>query len=203
MYSQNKEEEVILKYFGDEVGNFLDIGSNDGITFSNTRALALNGWKGIFVDPSPKAIERCRNLYKNSAGYYFYPYAIGTRNGKAILNESGPLCSADDIGLVSTFHAHEMERFKRIVKYDPIEVKTFRWKTFLNRLKIREFQMISIDAEGSDVDILRQIDLFTVKLLVIEWNSIESARKEILEYTSKFQLNNIIYISAENLVICK
>jgi hypothetical protein len=48
-YSQNKEEEVILNYFNGHVGTFVDLGANDGITFSNTRALAERGWKGVLI----------------------------------------------------------------------------------------------------------------------------------------------------------
>jgi hypothetical protein len=69
MYSQNLEEQYILNYFGDYVGTFLDLGCNDCLTFSNTRALALKGWKGIFIDPSPKAMERCKTLYNGHKGF--------------------------------------------------------------------------------------------------------------------------------------
>lgn len=203
MHSQNLEETYILNYFGDHVGTFLDIGCNDCLTFSNTRALSLKGWKGVFIDPSPKAMERCKNLYNGHKGYYFYPVAISAHNGKAILQESGPLCSSQDVGLVSTFHQAEVDRFKRTVKYEPIEVKTFKWKTFYNRLRIKEFDCVSIDCEGEDLIILRQLNLTTVKLLVIEWNSVENVKKDILDYTSKFGMDNVIYTSGENLVICK
>ena len=40
MYSQNQEEQIILDYFNDvKVGHVLDIGANDGKTFSNSLAL--------------------------------------------------------------------------------------------------------------------------------------------------------------------
>ena len=39
MYSQNQEEEVIVSYFGNKIGNLIDIGAYDGITFSNSRKL--------------------------------------------------------------------------------------------------------------------------------------------------------------------
>lgn len=203
MYSQSLEEKYILEYFGSFVGTFADIGCNDCLTFSNTRALALRGWRGIFIDPSPKAMERCKTLYNGYKGYYFYPVAISSHNGKAILNESGPLCSAADVGLVSTFHASEMERFKRTVTYESVEVKTFKWKTFYNRLRIKHYDFINIDTEGETVTVLQQIDLTTCKLLAVEWNSVDSVRKEILEYTSRFDMNKVIYTSGENLLICR
>ena len=42
-YTQQLEQDVILNYFENkEHGILLDIGANDGETFSNSRALILN-----------------------------------------------------------------------------------------------------------------------------------------------------------------
>ncbi len=200
MYSQNLEEKYILEYFGNRIGAFLDLGCNDCKTFSNTRALAERGWKGVLVDPSPKAIEKCKELYNGHKGFYIYPYAISDHNGKAMLQESGALCSAEDVGLVSTFHAHEMDRFKRTVKYEPVEVKTFKWRTFFNRLRIKEFTMISLDVEGSELDILPDMDLLKTELIVIEWNSKPELKIEYDKYLQGFK---IIYTSGENLIYAR
>ena len=202
-YSQSNEEEVILNYFGSRVGTFLSLGENDGVTFSNVRALALRGWKGVMVEPSPKAYERLKTLYNGHKGFYIYPFAISDHNGKAMLQESGPLCSAADVGLVSTFHAAEMDRFKRTVSYDPVEVKTFTWKTFLNRLKIKEFTMISINIESHEMAVLPDMNLSKTELLVIEHNSSKEKKRQYLECTSKYGMNKIIYESAENLIIVR
>lgn len=200
MHSQNNEEEVILKYFEGKTGTFLDIGANDGITFSNTRALAERGWKGVLVEPSPKAFELLEKRYEGHKGFYIYPFAIGGHNGKAMLQESGPLCSANDIGLVSTFHNSEMDRFKRTVAYTPIEVKIYKWKTFLNRLTIKEFDFISMDCEGSELDILPDMDLSKTSCLCLEWNSKPELKTEYEKYLDGFKL---IYTSAENLIYAR
>jgi FkbM family methyltransferase len=178
MYSQSNEESVILDYFkNDPPGTFADLGCNDCETFSNTRALALKGWKGILVDASPKAIEKCKELYKGHKGFYIYQVAISSHNGKAMLQESGPLINSRDVALVSTFHDTEMKRFRSTVTYTPIEVKTFKWKTFLNRLRIKEFDMISLDVENDEMNILPDMDLSKTKLLCIEHNSSEEKKK--------------------------
>lgn len=197
MFSQSQEEQYILEYFGDYVGTFADIGCNDCQTFSNTRALALRGWRGILVDPSPKAIEKCKQLYNGHKGFYIYPFAVSKHNGKAMLQESGPLCSAADIGLVSTFHPEEMARFKASVKYDSVEVKTFKWKTALNRFMIKDYDMVSMDCEGDELNILPDMDLSKTRLLVIEWNSKPQLKTAYEKYLEGFRL---IYTSSENLI---
>jgi FkbM family methyltransferase len=201
MYSQNAEEKYILEYFEGKSGTFLDLGCNDCKTFSNTRGLFETGrWRGVLVDPSPKAIEKCKQLYNGHKGIYIYPFAISSHNGKAVLQESGPLCSAEDVALVSTFHQHEMDRFKRTVKYEPIEVKTFKWKTFLNRLTIKEFDFVSIDCEGEDLTILSQMDLTKVQCISLEWNSKPELKKDFEYYLEGFRL---IYTSGENLIYAR
>lgn len=199
-YSQNKEEEVILKYFEGKTGAFIDIGANDGITFSNTRALAERGWKGVLVEPSPKAFEILKMRYEGHKGFYIYPYAIGGHNGKAMLQESGPLCTANDVGLVSTFHSHEMDRFKSTVKYEPVEVKIFKWKTFLNRLTLKEFDFISMDIEGNELEVLPDMDLSKTSCICLEWNSKPDLKTEYEKYLDGFKL---IYTSGENLIFAR
>lgn len=214
MFSQNQEEKHILEYFNRRSSlasptppmwvvegrkpAFCDIGANDGVTFSNTRALALTGeWVGVLVEPSPKAFERLKKLYNGNKGFYVYPFALSDHNGKGMLQESSALCSAADIGLVSTFNNNEMERFKRTVSYEPVEVKTFKWKTFLNRLTIKEFDFISIDIESDEMKVLPDIDLSRVSCVAIEWNSKPELKKEYDYYLRDF---HVIYTSGENLI---
>lgn len=205
MHSQNLEEQYILDYFGDDVGTFLDIGANDGITFSNTRALALKGWSGVMVEPSPKAFAQLKELYKGHKNIYCYPYAISDHNGKAMLQESGPLCSAADVGLVSTFHAHEVARFSRTVKYEPVEVNTFKWKTFANRLKSTrlkdaKFDFISMDIEGDELNVLPDMDLTNTKMVCIEWNGKPELKEQYDYYLKDFK---VIYTSGENVLYAR
>lgn len=203
MFSQNQEEKHILEYFGDYIGTFCSIGENDGETLSNVRALALKGWKGVMVEPSPKAFERLKKLYNGNKGFYVYPFAISGHNGTAVLQESSALLSADDSGLVSTFHPAEMARFKRTVSYAPVEVKTFKWKTFLNRLKLKEFDFINADCEGDEMSFIPDIDFSKTKLICLEHNGSEQRKNDYLYYTSKFGLERIIYESGENILIAR
>ncbi len=200
MYSQNKEEQVILDYFQGQAGNFIDFGANDGVTFSNTRALAERGWKGVLIEPSPRAFDKLKSVYEGHKSIYTYQVAIGGHNGKAMLQESGPLCSSSDVGLVSTFHNHEMDRFKKTVQYTPIEVKVFKWKTFLNRLTIKEFDFVSMDVEGNELNILPDMDLSKTKMICLEWNSKPDLKQEFEKYLEGFKL---IYTSGENLIYAR
>jgi FkbM family methyltransferase len=201
-YSQNKEQEAILNYFGDFKGTFLDLGSNDGQTLSNTRALAELGWCGCLVEPSPVAFSKLKALYeKEKKGcFYLYNCAVGLHNGSSTLHDSGTLLKSGDSGLVSTLVKKETERFSKTVSYADVEVKVYRWKTLLNRLSIKKFDFMSIDCEGMDLDILKQMDLSEVKCLCIEWNGVQILKTDFDRIMEGFK---IIYTSGENLIYAR
>ncbi len=64
MYSQNNEEEIILNYFGNKVGSFIEVGAYDPFLFSNTRALVERNWSGIYLEAHPKHLQKFQELYK-------------------------------------------------------------------------------------------------------------------------------------------
>ena len=138
MYSQNLEEQKILNYFGNFIGSFCSIGENDGETLSNVRELALKGWSGVCIEPSPRAFARLKNLYDSHKNIYTYNFAIGTHNGRMKFFESGTHLKNGDVGLLSTSDENELTRFPG-TDYEEIEVKCFRWKTALNRFTIKKF----------------------------------------------------------------
>lgn len=204
MHSQNREEEAILKHFGVYKGTFLDLGANDGKTLSNTRALAELGWCGVLVEPSPQAFPKLKKLYgeEKKGCFYVYNCAIGNHNGNGVLHDSGELLKKGDRALVSTLVKQETERFSKSVAYEDVEVKVYRWKTFYNRLSIKKFDFVSIDCEGLDLDILKQMDFGTlgVQVLCIEWNGKRELKQEYDKIMKDFK---IIYTSGENLIYAK
>jgi len=195
MYSQNKEEEVILKYFNGKIGTFADIGANDGKTLSNTFALTEQGWKGVLVEPSPKAFALLKENYKDHKAY-LYNFALGNTNGNVKFYDCGTHLNKGDHGLLSTMVEEEKRRWTK-ERFDEIEVKCFRWKTFLNRLSVKDFDFISMDIEGMEVSLLKQMDLRSTSCVCLEWNSKPEVKTEFDKLMIGF---NIIYTSPENLI---
>lgn len=202
-YSQNNEDQVILDYFKGKAGTFIDIGANDGKTLSNTRALVEAGWDGVFVEPSPTAFQKLKEYYEGQTAkgqkLYFYNFALGTTNQKVEFFDSGVHLGKGDHGLLSTLVDEERSRWPG-QQYEKIEVQCYRWKTFLNRLSIRAFDVISLDAEGLDLAILEQIDLRETCLVCVEWNS----KPELKDAFDKLCIGfNVIYTSPENLIYAR
>ena len=205
MFSQNSEEKYILDYFNSQVGSLCSIGENDGVTFSNTRALLLKGWNGVLIEASPKAFEKLKYYTNFIRNENVYPVNIALTNydGEIILQESGSILKdKNDVSLVSTIHAHEMDRFKSITEYCPISVKCNKWSTFLENSPISKFDFISIDIEGEELNVLPDMDFdaMETKMVCIEWNSKPELKEEYDKYISKFK---VIYTSAENLIYAR
>lgn len=206
-YAQNKEDQIVLDYFKGKTGTFLDLGSNDGITLSNTRALSESGWCGVFVEPSPAAFASLKSNYaamQKEKCFYYYNVAIGNKNGKVPFFESGTHLKNGDVALLSTMHESEKRRWGNTMEFTPIEVQAYRWKTFFNRLSIKTFDFISIDVEGNDKIVLEQMDLEALdcSCLCIEWNGVGHLKTFFTEYAGKAGLKPI-YESPENLIFVK
>jgi FkbM family methyltransferase len=205
MYSQNNEEQIILDYFKDKPkGILLDIGANDGVTFSNSRALIESGWKAVLAEPSPVCVKKLLALYQGNESVVVAPFAIvssemAEANESLILHESGPLISEGDHGLVSTIIESEKERFPA-VNYSPVEVQGLSYSDFVSLGSVDIFRFISIDAEGLDYAILSQIDLSLTDMVCVEYNGIDP--EKYIAYCAGFGLKEI-HRNGENLIFAR
>jgi len=87
-YSQNKEQAVIVTYFGSKKGSFLDIGAHDGIDMSNTMCLIELGWTGVCLEPSMPVFESLQKNYK-SFPVKLINKALSNKTGKILLYDAG------------------------------------------------------------------------------------------------------------------
>jgi FkbM family methyltransferase len=171
-YSQNNEEQLVKYYFGGHVGTFLEIGANDGKTLSNCYQLALDGWGGLCVEPSPKVWESLVSTHANHPKVQCMNVAIGEGCTKAVFYDSDTLLKSGDMALVSTIEKAELKRWGNSVRFDETEVEVIDFDTMVKLSSLKQFDLISIDAEGLDWKILKQIDLIKVgcRMLIVEWN---------------------------------
>jgi FkbM family methyltransferase len=194
-YSQNNEQDIILQYFGNRKGFFLDIGANDGITLSNTYALQLQEWKGVLIEPSEEAFNRI----KASNGVQKFNVAIGTEDGHCTFHEMGNHLNAGDVSLLSTIKKTELKRWPG-VEFKERMTEVWTYKTLLKHSRLKFFDFISIDAEGVDYEILEQIDLKYTDMVCIEHNSNPDLFQLIKEYCNKAGLTKKLLNNLENVI---
>jgi FkbM family methyltransferase len=214
-YSQHFEQQVILDYFKGFAGTLLDIGANDGVTFSNSRALLELGWLGVLVEPSEKTFKE---LQENSIPFarqvLLHNVGIADFNGWAEFYESGPLVSKKDHSLVSSMKQDETTRWSSSpnpehpkVKFKKTKIPVIDFATLLKNSGLDHIDFITIDVEGMELEILKQIDIAGLgcKMICIEYNGNASLAEEYdsliphpVLYKNK---TNIIYAEKKSLLI--
>lgn len=178
-YSQTTEEHNILEFFKDKTGVLLDIGANNGFENSNSRALLERGWKGVLVEPHSGAFEQLEKTQLPNTT--LLPFAITDYDGDVDFHYS------PDSQISSTKEEFTQQWKKGGTKYDLIKVKCISVKTLLQSVadKFPTFDFITIDAEGCDFSILKQLSEFDfagAKMICIECSGQE--RNEIQLYLS-------------------
>ena len=204
MYSQNNEEKIILDYFwgcNPKDMNLLDIGANDGQTFSNSLALIQAGWNGILLEPSPKAFQKLQALHADNYKVQCMNYGIALASGEVHFYESGGYDGGEDVALYSSSSENEIKRWNGKVQFEQISVTMKTWEQFLAENKPTAIDFITIDIEGHDLDVLMQIDLTALKckIVVAEWNSVDSIGQGMVNYCNQHGLREINR-NAENII---
>lgn len=202
MYSQGSEEQTLLKFVNGRVITCLSIGENDGMNLSNVRQLILNGCHATLVEPAPEAFRQLTELYLDRDDVYCINVAISNYIGKAKFFDSGTHLNKGDSSLLSSLNENEIKKWKPTTRFTEIEVDVVDFKTLLNLSPYKQFNFISIDAEGQDLCILKQINLKEIgcEVLCIEWNSKPEILKEITDYCSQFGLTKQLLKNHENII---
>lgn len=205
-YAQGREDVAVANYFSGFKGTLLDIGANDGIHLSNSRKLLLREWGGLLVEPSPTAYLKLYELYLKNPLVCTVNVAVGDYIGMADFFDSGPHLGTGDRALLSTLHEKEKKRWDGTnTTFEMVQVRVVDFKKLMVPSPYKQFDFITIDAEGNDLLILRQMDLQALgcKCICVEHNSDEARLKSIIEYCALFDLTKELLRNAENIVLCK
>lgn len=203
-YAQNREDLIVAKYFNGQKGTLLSIGENDGITLSNSRLLIEQGWKGLLVEPSPKAFAKLKKLYGDNKDIELLNSAVADYVGKSVLHESGTHLAKGDSSLLSTLNQQDYEKWKDTTIYTDIEINVTDVRLMLAS-RFKTFDFITIDAEGNDLLILQQLDLTALdcRCICIEWNGDYGLLNEIKDYCVGHGLNVQLAKNAENIILAR
>ena len=194
MFSQRDEETYILKYFKNQHGRFLDLGAYDGITFSNIRQLALQGWGGVLVEPMPEMYDVLESLYPEPQ-YTVLHVGVGLKDEICTFyNFAG-----DAIGSFHKPHADiwvDKARPYTEEQYEIISVKTL-----FNKVGW-DFEFINIDVEGWSMPIFEHLPfskLTKLKMICVEFDN-DYAKVIKIANTHRFTK---YHQTAENLIFVR
>ena len=204
-YSQYEEDKIISNYIGEiYIGNILDIGSNDGITISNSLHFINKGWGASLIEAAPLPFNKSVELHINNPRVQCLNKCLSTENGISTFYHNLTHLNKGDTDLLSTI---SKEIFTKSVSegnlFDSFDVECFTFEKIKNELMYNEYHIVSIDIEGYDYDILKQIDLREIncKILIIEYNGNLEYKNKIISYCEKFNLKKILHENWTNIII--
>lgn len=194
-FSQNSEESFILSYFSNKPkGKFIDIGAYHVEMFSNTRALYLAGWGGVFVEPAPKNFRGVFEHYKNDGKVTVLNVAIGATTGEIDFYE------CEDA--VSTSEEEHMQKWADAgVPFNRIKVPQLSVVDFFYEYG-KGTDFLSIDTESTNIIVFRNIEDWvweTISMVCIEH---DLNQEEIENKLSNFGFSKL-YENAENIILAK
>ncbi|MCI0471821.1 MAG: FkbM family methyltransferase [Candidatus Aminicenantes bacterium] len=184
-YSQNGEDYLLWHFFQQKQhGFYIDIGAFDGIHLSNSFTFEQMGWRGICVEANPEMFAICR---RNRPGSLCLNKACIGYDGKNPINErreQGKIdLFVDEMGLLTTT-VNSKEKFDDIEKrykkrglqfsgLEKIEIETITFDEIMGKYceETKEIDFVSIDTEGSELDILSSMNFEScdMRVLLIEY----------------------------------
>ena len=186
----------VLHYYGRKGDKLfmINIGAMDGVLFD-----AMSGYAGmynsdvLYVEPMKKHFDRLVSHKGHHPGNRFENSAISDYNG-TVWMKSIPIEVVDE-GLVhQAFYGMSAidpskngmgsEADREIVeKYAvDVEVNCITWDTLIQKYNVEHFDVLSVDTEGHDYTIFKQIDLnkFRPRLIRLEYcNMTEDEKNEV------------------------
>ena len=175
-YSQHKQDEYVYDNFfkNKKDGVFVDIGAYDGIVFSNSYFFEKElGWTGFCVEPQEKQYDL---LVKNRKCLCIKG-CVADFTGKGLFLDIDGYSTMLS-GLVNKYDKKHFERIEHEVRTiggskKEVEVDCYLLNDLLDENNIKKIDFCSIDVEGAELDILKNIDFkkYDFDIITIENNN--------------------------------
>jgi FkbM family methyltransferase len=193
-YSQWGEDLIIDKFFQNKKNGFyLDVGGYHPYTFNNTLLLHRKGWRGINVDINPTSIDLFNIARPNDVNICS---TIDEKKRNFKMYFDGPFSSVNTLN--EEFYNSAKKRYFKNTKFLSVKSKTIDEVIKISKVD-QYIDFINIDVEGSDFEILKQIDLqkYQVKLLAVETHNVDGSKVKDFNQISEFLNKNnfLIYES--------
>lgn len=164
--------DFVLHFFDNKDGLFyVDVGANDGITWSNTFVLEKYlKWNGICIEPNPEIFTKlvdsrnCKNLN----------ICISNEDGNVVFRSVHGYANMLS-GILDFFEDTHIKRIDNDIKnhggcYQDLNIRSQPLKNVCQENNVKNIDYLSIDCEGAEYEVLKSLDLqsFKPKLISIE-----------------------------------
>lgn len=188
-FSQWGDDDLLWQFFRyKSEGFYIDVGSFDGIHLSNTYSFELQDWTGICVEAFPSYYQLCKEARSNSICIHAACVGDDSLNTVTFYTERLGLLSGiepqlSDVQSRYDYRGIEFNGFEEI-KVPAVTLNSILKEHLKDEMSI---DFISIDVEGSELDVLAGLDLkrYRPRVLVLEANS-KQERDKLVAYLKPF-----------------
>lgn len=161
-YAQNFEDVMLWRALRHvENGTYVDVGAQDPVVDSVSRAFYEHGWRGVHVEPVPFYAERLR---QDRPGETVLQAALGETSGTLALTVIA------GTGLSTAVDRHSQRHHDAGFETEVVQVPMLTLTSALGMLAGRDVHWLKIDVEGFEEAVLRGWDSTALRpwVMVIE-----------------------------------
>lgn len=199
----NKMDKKIQKIINIPNGVFLEVGANDGISFSNTLALEkLYNWKGVLIEPVPELYDLCCKFRSKSI---VVNAALGPRGSdhttqKMLANDLHSSVLINDSNEKIKKHVEIEEKNYSFQPSKIINVHVRELSKLIDDIGLLEFDLMIIDVEGYEEQLLDGLDFnrHKPKYILIETSKLKKIKhllSENYQLIESFQPHDYLFKS--------
>lgn len=173
-HSQKGQDFRVFELLGGlDKGTFVDVGAFDGVTGSNSLYFERElGWSGLCIEPNPDAFELLEACRQSTC----VKVAVsGSAGPVPFVKLSGPSAQLSGI-------ENQLKEEKVAIAVGSkgsvsslIRVPSARLGDLLASFEIARVDFLSVDVEGSELEVLQTVDFSSVEVLVI---CVENSRRD-------------------------
>lgn len=173
---------------------FVDVGANDGKSWSNSWLFGLHGWRLLLIEPIPRYAEHCRMHHGGN------PRVVVEE--KAIAPVKGPVdffvTDDPDRDLLQMSSSLTREGVSFGLASKPITVEATPLEDLLRAHQVpRDYGVLSVDAEGHDLAVLQTaaLDRWSPRLICVELANEDAPDRIIADYLGGYGYRHAISTS--------
>lgn len=200
-HAQHGEDLHMRKLIDPDAPSYgVDVGANDGHSWSNSYMFGLEGYNLLLIEPMPIYAQRCRELYKDHDQVVVEESAVSAVDGETTfyLNDD----KRDQLAMRSSLSREGVPS----TEISAIQVRTSPLYRFLMEQDWpRHYAFLTIDAEGYDFEVLKtaRLNQFRPSVICVEGGEDHDKIKLYLkQYRYRYDTilgPNGIYVSEKNI----
>lgn len=193
-YAQAQEDLWALQQFPPGFRGFaVDVGAYDGVTRSNTYMMEQLGWTVLCIEPNPEIAKKLKK-------------------SRAWVEQAA--CDAEPGIAPFKVHVNNMEAYSSLrpsyhpkwhpdpdAKWISIDVKVVTLDEALERWEMPRLDFVSIDTEGTELDVLKGLDLDRWKPHAMAVESWDTGPCPVDEYLAEFGYTKVGRLLVNNLYL--